>query len=144
MKLLSLTAIVLALPLSSFAARSVCYVADSTVPTRIERILCLESVSAQGNTLSVVSADGSFPFPVKVTSVVQNENKSVFTAAGYIHDEWNSGCGAGVSAVAVIKGTQENGLISADALDINVEITTTNDTCHNPGSSEVVHYSVVK
>lgn len=148
MKLLSLAVVFLSIPALSFSAtRSACYVADTAVPAQIESILCLEDISesVKTNILDVKSSDGSFPAEMTVTSLSRhNEERYVFTIEGLIHDEWNSGCSDGVSANAIIKGRNNYGVVDVRALDITVEITTTNDTCHSQGSTETVHYTLVK
>lgn len=144
MKSLSIAVVLFSLPVISFAA---CYKADTAVPSQIESVLCLENIteSIKANTLEVISADGSFPAELTITSFSRhNEERYAFTIEGLIHDEWNSGCSDGVSANAIIKGKNNYGVVDVKALDISVEITTTNDTCHSQGWAETVHYSLVK
>jgi hypothetical protein len=148
MKFLSLAVVLISLPVMSFAAtRSACYKADKAVPNEIESILCLENISdsVKADIFSVISSDGSFPAEMNVTSITRhNEERFAFTIEGLIHDEWNSGCSDGVSANAIIKGKDDYGFVDVRALDITVEITTTNDTCHSEGTTETVHYTLVK
>ncbi len=147
MKNLLVLAAFLTLPIVSFADTTFCYKAQSAVPAGVSKVLCLENIysSSLSDILGVESTDKSFPSTLFVTSsIYHTEDRIIFNAEKVLVNVWQGGCGEGLTAKLKVKGNLDIGYISAEALDISMDIEETNDTCHSRPQLSSVKYLLVE
>lgn len=101
-------------------------------------------VSNDGENLVVDARYGNLRGDFKIVSLSRhNEERVNFIAEKVIINKWESGCGKGEFAKITISG--EEGLstgVDVKYLDISVEYTTTNDTCHSQPQTETIKYAL--
>lgn len=89
---------------------------------------------------------GNFTGEFNVTkSSRKNEDKVRYTAEKVILNKWDSGCGSGELAKAVVDGVSDISTgISAKDLTITVTYITAVDTCHSRPQTQVITYKLAQ
>lgn len=103
-------------------------------------------LSNDEQTITLEARYGNLIGDFKVTNTVRiNEDKVSFTAEKVLFTKWESGCGDGETAKAVIQAVNHvaNG-INAKDMKITVEYATTNDTCHSRPQVQVINYQLAE
>ena len=143
----SAIAMLFAVPVISFAQvnTQVCYEATSSTYGQAPKELSLVSIAeaGQASKLEVVSGDINMPEILSVTSISRhNEDRYAFTATAPIAEEFGNSCSEAFITTLNVEGKSEYGTINRDALTISVELWSTNDHCHNSGSTETIQYKL--
>jgi hypothetical protein len=147
MSLKSALAFLLVLPAIAFGQvnKQVCYEATSSGYGKIPKELCLISIQEVGmdNTLEIFSADINMPEKLKITSLSRhNEDRLNFKAEGLMAEESEGTCSESHSTTLKVEGQINSGYVAPEALNVSVELWTTNDNCHSSGQTETFEYKL--
>ena len=151
-KLLVLIAFVL--PLSAFAGPEdwkpvATYVADNTqVPYQLLAFnFDAAEINAEGTKLTLSARYGNLATGEYTLTKysAHNEDKNNFVAEKTIINKWDAGCGAGEIAKVIVSGQEFKSLpIPVEYLTIQVQYTTTVDTCHSRPQTQLINYTVAQ
>jgi hypothetical protein len=103
-------------------------------------------ISVDSNVLVLEARYGNLIGNFKIISTSRhNEDRVSFTAKKTIINKWESGCGNGEIATVTIKGEENiSSGVDVRGLEISVEYTTANDTCHSRAESQVLNYKLAE
>lgn len=123
------------------------YMATTNAPSELS-FLTLDTVRiSDDETKMIIEVRyGNFFGEFNVTRASRhNEDRMHYTAEKVLFNKWNSGCGEGENATAVVDAMDEHAFgISPKALDITVTYTYTVDTCHSRPQTQVIKYKLVQ
>lgn len=124
--------------------RPTCFQAVEAVPAKVPALLCLETFAYYGGDQLFITG-GNLEGDYKIThNSRHNEDRLNIKAQKNLFNDWESICGDGDSAEIVIAATEYYGNIDIQALDISVEYSHTNDTCHSIPQDTTIKYQFVR
>lgn len=121
-----------------------CYSASEYISSAIPQELCLETISYQNEDklfLSGYNLDGEYKI---VQKDFFKEDVIHFIARKNIIDRYVSGCGDAEHADIFVEAVEYHGNIDVRSLNISIDYSYTNDTCHSQPQKKTLHYNLVK
>ncbi len=136
--------------ISSSAFATSCYEAQLSTPAGIQNRFCFDSVQIkslqQGSQLIIHGQDIQGTFATSEMPVAAHPIVLQLKTKINLFSQWDSGCGSGETADLIISAYSNEGESTevVGALNISVETSTTNDTCHSPPQKETIHFHLMK
>jgi hypothetical protein len=125
-----------------------CYTTKTPVSGQLPSTYCFEDakLDLQNNVVNFSGYASNMPDSLKLkTSYQKNANVISFIGSKVVLNNWETGCGSGLSAELVVAGDSDiNGKINPKSLSISMNYKVTNDTCHSSPSTGAVEYLLSK